>query len=188
MADILHADILDPYVHEPKGISIATDGQVYMADGSNSGDWTELSRYVNGYVAFDAVTPAYQHSVTTSFTAINPAFNISTTNGFTGLSSPNARLRYDGTETITAFVQFTVCFRNSSGSDKDLEIEIYKNGSSFNGAHTIVTAVSGTWNSMTLPDIGSLSTNDYLEIFVKADADFTLDIASASLTVNGVPN
>jgi hypothetical protein len=188
MADILHADILDPYVHEPKGITVATDGQVYRADGSNSGDWTELSRYVNGYVAFDAATPAYQHSVTTSFTALNPTFTISSNNGFTGLNSPNARLRYDGTETITALVQFTVSFRNSSGSDKDLEIEIYKNGSSFQGAHTIVTAASGTWNSMTMPDIGSISTNDYLEVFVKADTAFTLDIASASLTVNGVAN
>jgi hypothetical protein len=40
---------------------------------------------------------------------------------------------------------------------------------------------------MTLPDVGSLSTNDYLEIFVKGSAAFTLDIASASLTVTGVP-
>lgn len=188
MADILHADILDPYVHEPKGITVATDGQVYIADGSDSGNWTEFSRYVNGYVAFDAATPAYQHSVTTSFTALNPTFAISSNNGFTGLSSPNARLRYDGSETITAFVQFTVAFKNNSGTDRDVEIEIYKNGSSFNGAHTIVTAQSGVWASVTLPDIGSLATNDYLEIFLKGSAAFTLDIASASLTVTGVPN
>lgn len=188
MADILHADILDPYVHEPKGITTANAGQIYVADGSNSGDWTDLSRYVNGYVAFDATTPAYQHSVTTSFTALDPTFVISSNNGFTGLASPNARLRYDGTETITAFVQFTVAFKNNSGTDRDLEIEIYKNGSSFNGAHTIVTAQSGVWASVTLPDIGSLATNDYLEIFLKGSASFTLDIASASLTVTGVPN
>jgi hypothetical protein len=125
--------------------------------------------------------------VTTSFTALNPTFAISTNNGFTGLSSPNARLRYDGTETITAFVQFTLAFKNNSGSDKDLEIEIYKNGSSFNGAHTIATAVSGSWNSVTLPDVGPLETDDYIEVFVKGSAAFTLDLASASLTITGVP-
>jgi hypothetical protein len=187
MANVNHSTLTDPFLHEPKGIAAAPAGQVYIADGAGSGDWKELARYVNGYVAFDAATPAYQHSVTTSFTALNPTFAISTNNGFTGLASPNARLRYDGSETITAFVQFTIAFKNNSGSDKDLEVEIYKNGSSFNGAHTIVTAVSGVWNSMTLPDVGSLSTDDYLEIFVKGSAAFTLDIASASLTVTGVP-
>lgn len=187
MADILHADILDPYVHEPKGITTAADGQVYVADGADSGNWVQLSRYVNGYVAFDAVTPAYQHSVTTNFTALNPTFTISTNEGFTGLSSPNARLRYDGTETITAFVQFTIAYKNNSGTDRDVEIEIYKNGSSFNGAHTIITAESGKWSSVTMPDVGSLSTNDYIEVFVKGSASFTLDIASASLTITGVP-
>jgi hypothetical protein len=187
MANVNHATLTDPNLHEPKGIAAAPAGQVYIADGAGSGDWKELSRYVNGYVAFDAATPAYQHSVTTSFTAIDPTFAISSNNGFTGLASPNARLRYDGSETITAFVQFTIAFKNNSGTDRDLEVEIYKNGSSFNGAHTIVTAISGTWASMTLPDVGSLSTNDYLEIFVKGSAAFTLDIASASLTVTGVP-
>ena len=187
MVNVNHSTLTDPFLHEPKGIAAAPAGQVYIADGSGSGDWKELSYYVNGYVAFDAATPAYQHAVTTSFTALNPTFTLSSNNGFTGLSSPNARLRYDGTDTITAFVQFTFAYQNNSGTDRDVEIEIYKNGSSFNGAHTIVTASSGSWASVTLPDVGSLATNDYLEVFVKADANFTLDIASASLTVMGVP-
>ena len=187
MANVNHATLTDPNLHEPKGIAAAPAGQVYIADGAGSGSWEELARYVNGYVAFDSATPAYQHSVTTGFTALDPTFTVSSNNGFTGLSSPNARLRYDGAETITAFVQFTVSFKNNSGSDKDVEIEIYKNGSSFNGAHTIVTAVNAEWKSITIPDIGSLSTNDYIEIFVKGSSAFTLDIASASLVISGVP-
>jgi hypothetical protein len=35
-----HVDIADPYRHEPKGISTATAGQIYVADGSASGVWT----------------------------------------------------------------------------------------------------------------------------------------------------
>ena len=188
MANVNHSTLTDPFLHEPKGIAAASAGGVYIADGAGSGDWKEFSRYVNGYVAFDATTPAYQHSVTTSFTPLNPTFALSSNNGFTGLSSPNARLRYDGAETITAFVQFTIAYKNNSGTDRDVEIEIYKNGSSFNGAHTMVTAQSGIWQSVTLPDVGSLETDDYLEIFLKGSAAFTLDIASASLTVNGGPN
>jgi hypothetical protein len=187
MANVNHATLTDPFLHEPKGIAAAAADRVYIANGSGSGVWTPLSRYVNGYVGFDATTPAYQHSVTTGFTALNPTFLISANNGFTGLSSPNARLRYDGAETITAFVQFTISYKNASGVDRDVEIEIFKNGASFNGAHTIVTAKNGDWASVTVPDIGTLSTNDYLEVLVKGSASFTLDIANASLTVMGVP-
>jgi microcystin-dependent protein len=38
-----HKDLIDPDVHEPKGISDATSGQIYMADGAGSGAWTSLS-------------------------------------------------------------------------------------------------------------------------------------------------
>ena len=36
-----HVDIEDPNIHEPKGISTATAGQVYVADGAGSGSWTD---------------------------------------------------------------------------------------------------------------------------------------------------
>lgn len=40
MPNVEHANITDPNVHEPKGVSTATAGQIYIADGSGSGDWT----------------------------------------------------------------------------------------------------------------------------------------------------
>lgn len=56
-----------------------------------------------------------------------------------------------------------------------------------NGGHIIVTASSGEWKSATLTDMTSLATNDYIEIFVKGSAAFTLDVAAASLIVHGIP-
>jgi microcystin-dependent protein len=41
MADIYHRDLTDPEIHEPKGISTAEAGTVYVADGSGSGSWIE---------------------------------------------------------------------------------------------------------------------------------------------------
>lgn len=35
-----HVDIVDPEIHEPKGVASATSGQVYVADGAGSGAWT----------------------------------------------------------------------------------------------------------------------------------------------------
>lgn len=46
MADINHNAISDPYIHEPKGVSTATSGQVYKANGSGSGAWTSnINKY-----------------------------------------------------------------------------------------------------------------------------------------------
>jgi hypothetical protein len=187
MANVNHNTLTDPYLHEPKGASTAASGAVYIADGAGSGAWTQSHTYVNAYIAFDSTTPAYNHSVTTSFTALNPTFVLSTSLGWTGLSSPNARLRYDGVADITASVQLCMSFKNNSGTDRDLELIFRKNGGALNGAHAIDTAVSGQWKTLVLTDYGSLSTNDYLEVFVKGSASFTLNVASANLTVMGVP-
>lgn len=39
MANIQHADIPEAQLHEPKGASTATSGQVYTSDGTGSGAW-----------------------------------------------------------------------------------------------------------------------------------------------------
>ena len=187
MANVNHNTLTDPYLHEPKGASTAIAGQVYIANGAGSGTWTQNHNYINGYIAFDATTPAYNHSVTTSFTPLDPTFLVSTALGWSGSTTPNARLIYTGTNNITAAVNFTFSYKNNSGTSRDIELVFYKNGVVMNGGHIIVTASTGDWKSATLTDYGSFSTNDYLEIFVKGSAAFTLNVASASLTTMGVP-
>jgi hypothetical protein len=53
--DIQHSAIPDGQRHEPKGISTAASGQVYVANGTGSGAWTSPK----GVIEFTAVlTPA----------------------------------------------------------------------------------------------------------------------------------
>jgi hypothetical protein len=40
---VTHASLTGSDLHEPKGIENATAGQVYVADGAGSGDWTTTS-------------------------------------------------------------------------------------------------------------------------------------------------
>jgi hypothetical protein len=40
MANIEHKNILDPNIHEPKGVSTANAGDIYVANGTGSGEWT----------------------------------------------------------------------------------------------------------------------------------------------------
>ena len=49
---VQHKDLTDPVLHEPKGASIATDGQVYIADGTGSGVWTTLPEDPHNTIAY----------------------------------------------------------------------------------------------------------------------------------------
>jgi len=42
MANIQHKDIIDPNIHEPKGVKFAPVGTSYIADGLGSGSWQEV--------------------------------------------------------------------------------------------------------------------------------------------------
>lgn len=188
MANVNHSTLTDPYLHEPKGVAAATTGQVYVANGSGSGNWINNHNYINGYLPFDSSTPAYQHSVTTSFTVLDPTFSVAVSSGWSGAASPNARLIYTASEDIVASLKFTISIKNDSGTNRDLELAFYKNGTIMNNGHIVITAASGEWRDANLTAYEAFETNDYIEVFVKGSASFTLDVASASLNVMGVPS
>ncbi len=48
MADVLHRDQTGIEVHEPKNITTATSGQVYVATGTGTGNWTDQPNRVLG--------------------------------------------------------------------------------------------------------------------------------------------
>ena len=51
-----HSVLTDPNLHEPKGVSTATNGQVYVADGAASGAWCNL--YLNGIEDYNDLATA----------------------------------------------------------------------------------------------------------------------------------
>jgi hypothetical protein len=44
LANVQHSNLTDPNLHEPKGISTATADQVYLSNGSASGNWRDVNR------------------------------------------------------------------------------------------------------------------------------------------------
>jgi len=185
MANVNHNTLTDPYLHEPKGVSTALAGQIYVADGAGSGDWVENSRIFGGYLTFSTSSP-YAHSVTTSDTVLNPTFSTSVNNGFTGLSSPNARIRYDGTETINASIDAAFSIQQASGTARQVEMVLYKNGTELVGSRVITTSDSSSWHTISFSFDTTLATNGYLEVFVKANSAATLSFASGYLRIFGI--
>ena len=54
-----HNVITDPELHEPKGVSAAGSGQVYVADGAGSGTWTTLAAgTIIGFLDYNDATTA----------------------------------------------------------------------------------------------------------------------------------
>ncbi len=48
-----HNTITDPEIHEPTGVSTAATGEVYIADGAASGDWTVSGGYEYRIIEID---------------------------------------------------------------------------------------------------------------------------------------
>ena len=182
---IQHSTITGADLHEPKGVATAANNTVYVANGSASGAWTPLSRNLGAYTGFDSTTPAYSHSTTTSDTVLDNTFTATENNGFTILTSPNTRIRYDGTENISAYVLISLSTEQASGSNKEVEWALYKNGSAITGARSLRTLSTSNWGSITLSAFSQLSTNDYLEIFTKADGAASILYASMQLSIVG---
>ena len=175
-------------MHEPKGVAAASSGEVYVADGAASGDWLPFDQHISGYVAFDSATPAYSHSTTTSDTVLNPTFSVQGTPvGFSGLSSPNARLRYDGTPSVHAVVNAAFSVKQASGTSKDIELALFKNGVEVTGTRSVRTISSGSWANVSFNTVITMATNDYVEVFIKADSAHTTQFAGAQLTIHAIP-
>jgi len=66
-----HDAILDPEIHEPKGVAAASSGEAYIADGAGSGAWTNVP--VAQAACLQIVSAVDTTGMTTAFQVINEA-------------------------------------------------------------------------------------------------------------------
>jgi hypothetical protein len=95
-------------------------------------------------------------------------------------------VRYDGTETINASMDAIFSIQQSSGTSRQVEMVLFKNGTELTGSRMIATAASGEWHLMALKFNTTLATNDYLEVFIKANSSATINFASGYLRISGI--
>ena len=183
---VAHNSLTDPELHEPKGISSAASGTVYVSNGSGSGSWKELYKSVS--VAFSPSTGSpYVLSASATDAILTPTTTVLTnTGGFTRLTSPNLRIRYDGTTDFMANI--TVVTSSSSGTgSRDMQLVILKNGTAL--------PFSRTYNTM--PDNGpffrtvlsyqvQLATNDYIEVAHASSTTANISYANININIHGV--
>ena len=105
MADIQHSAITDPNIHEPKGITTASNGQVYVADGGGSGDWKFTTGHAFGELFISGNTTTQTLAAASGTAVLNPA-GAWQANGFQNVTLTPA----SGTITVTGAGKYQLNF------------------------------------------------------------------------------
>lgn len=179
---IEHVDIVDPEIHEPKGIAAAAVNQVYLADGAGSGNWQLATPHIGVHFT-DFATP-YSLALTTSYQLL--AVTTTTHASAVGFTGASGRLTYTGTYQRHLHMVFDCSFDQSTGSAKDFIFAWYKNGVLMTGAETQRTTTSGDLGVVAAHWDDVASTGDYYELWAKASASATINIGHFYLFINGM--
>lgn len=78
MANIEHKDIVDPNIHEPKGISTAPNGYAYLSNGLGGGGWAPVitpSTLANTVATALFIATKYLDNIASGSLIAFPAFN-----------------------------------------------------------------------------------------------------------------
>jgi hypothetical protein len=171
MADIQHKDLTDNNIHEPKGITTALAGQVYVADGSNSGDWMFPSGHAYGEIYIAGGATAQTLPVSSGTAVLNPTDEW-TGNGFKNVTVTPA----SGTITILSAGEYQLNFYITFNTASIASGAKYNFHYAINGTPStrkLITAknTSGV-DTLNISAIGyaQLAANDVVSIFVGGDA------------------
>lgn len=67
-----HATLTEAYLHEPKGISTATAGKVYVANGAGSGTWSLPSGSAYGELYITSGATAFALAAASAYSKLDP--------------------------------------------------------------------------------------------------------------------
>lgn len=177
---IEHKSIADAERHEPKGISTASAGQIYICSAAGAGVW----RYIpHGACYYSDIGTGTTITTPTAYTLIGPAtVGDAIPRDFTHNSL--GRLTYTGATAIDISVAISITLTHSSATLVDTLFQIHKNGIAITGAEHGTAALSGNYTHASLHSHTGLVTNDYIEVYVKS-ASGNVVIHSMNLSIKG---
>lgn len=73
MATVQHSVLTDPNIHEPKGVSTAAAGKVYVANGSGSGTWVYPAGHAYGDMYITGSSASQTLAAASAKTKLNPS-------------------------------------------------------------------------------------------------------------------
>jgi hypothetical protein len=171
MSTVQHSALTDPNIHEPKGITTAQDGQVYVADGANSGNWVFPAGHAYGELYISEGATSQTLPAASGTAKLNPSgewtangnanVTLSATNGtITILQAGEYSLNFWIDFTTAAIASgakynFHYAVNGTASTRKTLAVKIS------NGADTLHASASG---------LATFAENDVVSIYVGGDA------------------
>src|SRR6056297_3355643 len=126
MPTVEHSTLTTSDLHEPKGIDSANADEVYIADGSGSGDWQVLNPY-GGIIYNDVAGSGTTFSSPSSYTLLNVVTAATNLNGFS--TNNLGCLTYKSSEMRHAHAVFDMFFFFKQKTAYEITFGVYKNGS-----------------------------------------------------------
>lgn len=183
MATVNHSALTGTSLHEPKGAADALVNEVFLADGAGSGSFQ--SAIVHGgwrYTDIDGTGTGFD---STSYALLSVVGVDTHLHDFT--NNDLGRLTYTGTPDRHVHVVCDLSFKHSIGSGQEVYFQFYKNGSVLSpAAEMVATADSSTYQHVAIHCDFSVSTNDYIELYIKTTSG-TATIYAIYMFVMGVP-
>lgn len=183
---IQHSAIADPNIHEPKGVSTAAAGTIYIANGSGSGSWKPDggSSYGDLYITSGATSQTL--SAASAYAILNPASTWASgvSNGVTLTpASGYIVLSTAGTYLISFWANFTTAAL-SAGTAYNFKYAI--NGTTSTRKLTVTKISNGADNlHVSASGIMTVSANDQLSMYVGGDgtsSSTAITVTEAGLT------
>lgn len=178
MANVEHKNLTDPELHEPKGIATASSGQVYIANGSGSGTWTSQDpAYAQGYVEGNVTATTFLNTTEKKALSTGAGFVTDITNDFT--VDVNGLFTYTGTKNRIFFASASIFCTQGSAANKLYSFWFAKNGTAVDATIAKADFDNALGGENTITGIIQLTTNDTIQLFVRADTDTTSLVFSA---------
>lgn len=175
-----HRDIPDGQRHEPKGISTATEGQVYVANGNGSGSWQD--REIIAYGQLTATNKQYPITTAGQYVAVSGLVN--------GLSKNITLNASAGTLTtaVAAVYQLSMNAVVSTNVNQKREItfRFLVNGIAGSRTLTVTCLESNEKLHLAGKQFVNLQAGDVLGIQVTASGNLTVNITDMDLTLKRV--
>ena len=144
--------------------SLVAGAGISLTATSNYVTVTSVAQQTYGQVTMHANTTNTVIAATNTPVLIAGTFVAGTTSNFT--STTGGRLTYTASPNYTVGVNASITLRPDSGSNQNLTVHLAKNGTVLTNAKISRVISFGQTGNVSLNFTVSLSTNDYLELFV----------------------
>lgn len=170
MANIQHSVLTDPQLHEPKGVSTAASGKVYVANGSGSGAWQYIAGHSYGDLYITGSSVSQTLSAASALAKLNPT-GAWTANGYQNITPSAANGQFTITQAGIYQLDFWAVFETAaiaSGSAYNFHYAVNGTPST---RKIYVKKISNGVDTLHLASNGyvTLAANDVVSIYTGGD-------------------